>query len=179
MEDGKKILKTYKLMNRFHDPRILAATGQGAAIEGKRAWKGFWNEKLVRTCKQLFNDPEVLTVLLTGRSSLYIDLVNKILDSRNLVFDLVVLKPKKARGESNNTLTFKYAFIDDVLRLGESIDVVEVYEDRAPHRDAFERYLSSWRRVKGTDVSTTSMEEDSDGIEVQSLELAEHSEEIG
>jgi HAD domain family 1 in Swiss Army Knife RNA repair proteins len=166
---------THELMNRFHDPRILAATGQGVAVESKRAWKGYWNEKLVRTCKQLFNDPEVLTVLLTGRSTLYVDIVNKILDSRNLLFDLVVLKPKRARGELISTLTFKYAFIDDVLRLGESIDVVEVYEDRAPHRDAFERYLSNWRRIN---QSPTSVEEQ-DGITVESVALSQENEELG
>lgn len=75
----------------------------------------------------------------------------------------------------NSTLTFKYAFIDDVLRLGESIEEVEVYEDRAPHRDAFENYLKNWRRVK----ETTSDEEEEDGIKVQSVELAEESDAIG
>ena len=121
----------------------------------------------------------MLLVLLTGRSSEFIPIVNRILDSRDLKYHLVVLKPKKERGASNSTLTFKYAFIDDVLRLGESIEEVELYEDRAPHRDAFENYLKSWRRVKDTNISATSIEEDSDGIEVQSLELSERSEEIG
>lgn len=157
----------------------MSATGRGAAIEEKSAWAGFWNEKLVETSKELFKDPEVLLVLLTGRSSEFIPIVNRILDSRDLKYHLVVLKPKKERGASNSTLTFKYAFIDDVLRLGESIEEVEVYEDRAHHRDAFENYLRSWRRVKDTNISAISIEEDSDGIEIQSLELSEHSEEIG
>ena len=167
------------LICRFHDPRILSATGRGAAIEEKSAWVGFWNEKLVETSKQLFNDPEVLIVLLTGRSDDFIPIVSRILNSRDLKFHLVVLKPKKERGVSNSTLTFKYAFIDDVLRLGESIEEVEIYEDRAPHRDAFENYLKGWRRVKETDVTATSIDNENDGIEVQSLKLAEHSEEIG
>ena len=160
---------------RFHDPRILAATGRGIAIEEKRAWKGFWNEKLVQVSKESFEDDEVVTVLLTGRSTLYADIVTRILNSRGLAFDLVVLKPKRGRGVENSTLTFKYAFIDDVLRLGESIEEVEVYEDRAPHRDAFENYLKNWRRLK----ETTSDEEDQGGIKVQSVELAEENDAIG
>ena len=66
-----------------------------------------------------------------------------------------------------------------MLRLGESIEEVEIYEDRAPHRDAFENYLKSWRRVRESDLSSTSIDEEVDGIEVQSLELSERSEEIG
>jgi hypothetical protein len=161
--------------SRFHDPRILAATGRGLAIEEKRAWKGFWNEKLVQTAKESFQDPEALTVLLTGRSTAYVDLISRILKSKGLHFDLVVLKPKKERFESNSTLTFKYAFIDDVLKLGSSIDHVEVYEDRAPHRDAFEEYLKNWRRV----AETTTSEDECDGIKVQSVELAEQNDAIG
>lgn len=160
---------------RFHDPRILAATGKGLETEEGRAWKGFWNEKLVQISKQCFEDPEALTVLLTGRSTAYCDLITRILKSKCLNFDLVVLKPKKERGASNSTLTFKYAFIDDVLRLGESIDEVEVYEDRAPHRDAFEDYLKNWRRLK----ETTTEEEQSDGIKRQTLELEEQNDNIG
>lgn len=125
---------------------------------------------MVQTAKRSFEDPDVLTVLLTGRSTAYIDLITRILESKDLHFDLVVLKPKKGRGESNSTLTFKYSFIDAILHLGESIDEVDIYEDRAPHRDAFENYLKNWRRVKDT------MEED-DGIKMESVELEKDPEE--
>jgi HAD domain family 1 in Swiss Army Knife RNA repair proteins len=88
------------------------------------------------------------------------------LASRNLNFDLVVLKPKLGRGVENSTLTFKYAFIDDVLQLGESIQDVEIYEDRASHRDAFENYLKNWRRIKEGD------DEDEHIVGLESSELA-------
>ena len=130
---------------------------------------------MVQTAKESFQDPEALTVLLTGRSTAYVDLISRILKSKGLHFDLVVLKPKKERFESNSTLTFKYAFIDDILKLGSSIDHVEVYEDRAPHRDAFEEYLKNWRRV----AETTTSEDECDGIKVQSVELAEQNDAIG
>jgi hypothetical protein len=129
----------------------------------------------VETSKESFRDPEALTVLLTGRSTAYIDLIGRILKSKGLDFDLVVLKPKKERGEWNSTLNFKYAFIDNVLKLGESIEEVEVYEDRAPHRDAFEEYLKNWRRL----AEPTTNEEEYDGIKVQSVELAEQNDSIG
>jgi HAD domain family 1 in Swiss Army Knife RNA repair proteins len=173
--DGVLLSKVYLLTFRWHDPRILAATGAGVDTEEPRAWKGYWNEALVKESRQLYEDPEVLTVLLTGRSTLYVEIVNRILNSRQLKFHLVVLKPRKARGVNNNTLTFKYAFIDDILRLGKTIDTVEVYEDRAPHRDAFEDYLKKWRRIK----ETTGEEVVQDGIKTQSLELEEHSDEVG
>ena len=114
-------------------------------------------------------------VLLTGRSTAYVDIINRMLNSRDLKYHLVVLKPKLGRGVNNSTLTFKYAFIGDMLRLGESIDEVEVYEDRAPHRDAFENYLKNWRRVKETKME----EEVYDGVKMESLELVEQSEAIG
>jgi len=162
------------LIRRFHDPRILAATGHGIDIEEPRSWKGYWNESLVEESRRLSNDPEVLTVLLTGRSTLYVEVISRILASRQLTYDLVVLKPKKARGVNNNTLTFKHAFMDDVLRLGKSIVDVEVYEDRAPHRDAFDDYLKNWRRIKETETEVVQ-----DGITMQSLELEQNSEEVG
>lgn len=130
---------------------------------------------MVKSSRQDFNDPDAVTVLLTGRSTLFNDIVNRMLRSRNLHFDLVVLKPKKERGVSNSTLTFKSAFINDVLHLGESIEEVEVYEDREWHRDAFEDYLKNWRRFK----KAVTDEEEIDGIKIQSLELSQQSESIG
>lgn len=153
----------------------MAATGRGLAVEERRAWKGFWNENLIETSQRLFADPEVVTVLLTGRSTAFIETVNRMLDSRNLKFHLVVLKPKKGRGMSNSTIKFKYAFLDEMLRLGESIEEVEMYEDRPLHRDAFEDYLRNWRRIK----ATATEEETVDGIRTQSLELTENSDLIG
>ena len=31
----------------WHDPNILAATGQGIEKEEPRAWEGWWNEQIV------------------------------------------------------------------------------------------------------------------------------------
>ena len=32
----------------WHDSRILAATGEGLEKEEPKAWKGWWNEEIVR-----------------------------------------------------------------------------------------------------------------------------------
>ena len=32
----------------WHDSRILAATGEGVEKEEPKAWKGWWNEEIVR-----------------------------------------------------------------------------------------------------------------------------------
>ena len=34
----------------WHDPGILGATGQGIEKEEPSAWKGWWNESIVREC---------------------------------------------------------------------------------------------------------------------------------
>lgn len=31
----------------WHDPNLLAATGEGMEKEERRAWKGWWNEQIV------------------------------------------------------------------------------------------------------------------------------------
>jgi hypothetical protein len=35
----------------WHDATLLASTGRGLAEEEPRAWEGWWNEQIVRTCR--------------------------------------------------------------------------------------------------------------------------------
>lgn len=37
----------------WHDERILEATGEGMDKEESKAWKGWWNEDIVRATKEV------------------------------------------------------------------------------------------------------------------------------
>ena len=102
----------------WHDPRVLAATGDGLEVEEKRAWEGWWNEHIVALVKLSMEQKDALTVLLTGRSIKgFAPLIQRIVKSKGLEFDLVVLKPdilpdgKKAE----HTIAFKCAFLEELL----------------------------------------------------------------
>lgn len=102
----------------WHDPRILAATGDGLEAEEMRAWRGWWNENIVQLVELSMRQKDALTVLLTGRSDTgFAELVQRIVKSRGLVFDMVVLKPKvmPTGQQSQNTLAFKTVFLAELL----------------------------------------------------------------
>jgi len=102
----------------WRDPRILAATGEGLEVEEKRAWHGWWNEDIVQLVQLSMRQKDALTVLLTGRSVTgFADLVQRIVKSRGLVFDMVVLKPEAMTTgqQSQNTLAFKTVFLAELL----------------------------------------------------------------
>jgi len=104
----------------WHDPRILAATGKGLEIEEKRAWQGWWNENIVQLVELSMQQKDALTVLLTGRGDTgFAELVHRIVKSRGLVFDMIVLKSKimPTGQQSQNTLAFKTAFLAQLLNI--------------------------------------------------------------
>ena len=73
------------------------------------------------------------TVLLTGRSERgFSELIPRIMKSKSLVFDMIVLKPEV--GPSNerfsSTLLFKKAFLEQLLATYPKIEEVKIYEDR-------------------------------------------------
>lgn len=86
-------------------------------VEEPRAWKGFWNENVVKLVELSMRQKDALTVLLTGRSMVgFREVVERIVGSRGLRFDLVVLKPEMVNGVVvKSTLGFKTAFLEEVL----------------------------------------------------------------
>lgn len=77
---------------------------------------------------------DALTVLLTGRNEgNFAELINKMVDSRGLEFDLIGLKPEVGPAGQRlvNTMSFKQAFLDDVIFTYKNADEVRIYEDRA------------------------------------------------
>ncbi|KAI1303765.1 hypothetical protein EDD11_005304 [Mortierella claussenii] len=57
-------------------------------------WEGWWNEDLIQEIEKSNKDEECLTVLLTGRSlSIYKDQLLKMVQAKQLQFDLIAMKP--------------------------------------------------------------------------------------
>ncbi|KAH8426850.1 rRNA 2'-O-methyltransferase fibrillarin-like protein [Aspergillus melleus] len=140
----------------WHDPNLLAATGDGIEKEEPRAWEGWWNEQIVQLVKLSMEQKDALTVLLTGRSeSGFSDLIRRMVDSRKLEFDLICLKPEVGPNNArfSTTMEFKQSFLEDLVLTYEQADEIRVYEDRVKHvkhfRDFFEHQN---RRFQG--VST-------------------------
>ncbi|ETN41226.1 uncharacterized protein HMPREF1541_03161 [Cyphellophora europaea CBS 101466] len=147
-------LQTYEAMaygGWWHDSSILMATGQGIEKEEPRAWEGSWNETVVDLVRCSVETKDALTVLLTGRGETnYADLINRILTSKELDFDLVALKPEV--GPSGvyfeSTMAFKQAFLQDLVLTYKHAEEIRIYEDRPRHvkgfRDYFEKLNKSF-----------------------------------
>jgi hypothetical protein len=102
----------------WHDSRVLAATGGGLEIEERRAWEGWWNEHIVALVKLSMQQKDALTVLLTGRSKRgFAPLILRVVKSKGLEFDLVVLKPDilPDGNKAEHTIGFKCAFLEELL----------------------------------------------------------------
>ena len=144
------LLATQEAFNNggwWHDNRILAATGDGFDKEQPRAWKGWWNEKIVELVQLSMKQPDAMCILLTGRSEKgFADLVKKIVASKGLVFDMVCLKPQV--GPTNqrfpNTMDFKKQFLTALVETYAQATEIRIYEDRPRHTEAFRRFLEEY-----------------------------------
>ncbi|KAL7268683.1 hypothetical protein RUND412_008681 [Rhizina undulata] len=131
----------------WHDPRILAATGDGADVEEPRAWKGWWNEQIVSLVELSMLQKDALTVLLTGRSVRgFSPLIQRMVASRKLEFDIIALKPEAGpNGETiRSTLDYKCMFLEDLIKTYTSAEEIRVYEDRPKHAKSFEDFFEGY-----------------------------------
>ncbi|KAJ9655645.1 hypothetical protein H2198_005543 [Neophaeococcomyces mojaviensis] len=128
----------------WHNPDILASTGDGLEAEEPRAWKGWWNEVVVSLAETSIKEEDTLTVLLTGRGETnFANLINRIADARHLDFDLVVLKPEVGPQQQQfvSTMEFKQAFLKDLVFTYRFADNIRIYEDRVKHVKGFRDYM--------------------------------------
>ncbi|KAI1468361.1 uncharacterized protein F4812DRAFT_458797 [Daldinia caldariorum] len=131
----------------WHDSRILAATGEGVEQEEKRAWNGWWNEKIVELVRLSMKQDDALCVLLTGRSEHgFSQLIKRIVASRGLEFDLIGLKPSVGPNNERfpSTMVFKQAFLRAVLGTYKTASEIRVYEDRPKHVAGFRDFLADY-----------------------------------
>lgn len=76
---------------------------------------------------------DAVTVLLTGRGEAnFADIVTRIVNSRKLEFDLVCLKPDVGPNGQQfiTTMSFKQAFLHELIMTYKSADEIRIYEDR-------------------------------------------------
>jgi hypothetical protein len=131
----------------------------------KTAWEGFWNEKIVKKARECIEDPNTMTVVLTGRRyHPFHLLVPDMLEAKQLQFDLIGLRPDPEHVSDNHwkvrngldsltynlassifssTMHFKTCFILNILHNVPSIKNVVMWDDRLPHVKRFREYLSA------------------------------------
>lgn len=122
-----------------------------------KQWKGFWNEDIVSQVKLSMSNPTHLTVLLTGRRyHPFHSLIESILASKGLHFDILGLRPDPDQVQPQNqfmfnfepnvfssTMEFKTCFLVHLLEVVPSLNNVVMWDDRASHRVAFQKYLDT------------------------------------
>jgi len=140
----------------WHDPRILAATGRGVEKEEKRAYQGFWNERVLELVQLSINQKDALTILLTGRGEQrFADLIKRICKSRNIDFDMIVLKPVVTPTSQHftSTMHFKQLFLENLMETYCHAEEIRIYEDRPKHvrgfRDFLRDYISRQHGIGG------------------------------
>ncbi|KAI1204216.1 uncharacterized protein F4807DRAFT_454814 [Annulohypoxylon truncatum] len=133
----------------WHDSRILSATGEGVEQEEKRAWNGWWNEKIVQLVQLSMEQDDALTVLLTGRSEKgFSQLIKRIVASKGLQFDMIGLKPAIGpnRERFQSTMEFKQIFLRAVLGTYASAKEMRIYEDRPKHVGGFRDFFADYNK---------------------------------
>lgn len=134
----------------WHNPDILASTGEGIEKEEPRAWQGWWNETVVSLVETSLQEKDTLTVLLTGRGETnFAELVNKIANARKLDFDMVVLKPEVGPNQQQfmSTMDFKQAFLRDLVLTYRIADNIRIYEDRVKHVKGFRDFMEKFNKA--------------------------------
>ncbi|KAI7906474.1 uncharacterized protein BX663DRAFT_529208 [Cokeromyces recurvatus] len=132
-----------------------------------KAWKGFWNEPIVKEAKRCINDPNTMTVVLTGRRyHPFHLLIPTMLNSKGLQFDLIGLRPDPEQVSDNHwevkngqqqltynltssvfksTMHFKTCFILNLIHNVPSVRQVTMWDDRTYHVNRFKQYLNTLR----------------------------------
>ncbi|KAI7870925.1 hypothetical protein BDF14DRAFT_1766290 [Spinellus fusiger] len=132
-------------------------------------WHGFWNEDIVEQVRRSMKDPLTMTVLLTGRRhNPFYSILCSILSSKGLWFDIIGLRPDPVTASTpistslgashqliyhqeasvfSSTMTFKYAFLNNVLDNVPSISRVEMWDDRSKHVKQFGIFLHQLQKT--------------------------------
>ncbi|KAM5352085.1 hypothetical protein ACJ41O_004808 [Fusarium nematophilum] len=133
----------------WHDSRILAATGEGIDTEEKRAWDGWWNDKVVDLVRLSIKQKDALCVLLTGRSERgFGELIRRMVTAKGLEFDMIGLKPQVSPSNQRfqSTMHFKQLFLEALMETYKQAEDIRVYEDRPKHTKGFRDFFAEYNR---------------------------------
>ncbi|KAF9350822.1 hypothetical protein BGX26_011040 [Mortierella sp. AD094] len=151
----------------WHNPATLDL---GLEAEAS-TWDGWWNEDLVAEITKSSNNPECLTVLLTGRcGQVYNDQLIRMVQAKGLNFDIVATKPTTAvwidpkhttsnasqsKPQANHgcylkihTFSFKHDFLYNILLEYPSILYMKVWDDRIGQIAKFQEAGKGWLEKK-------------------------------
>jgi hypothetical protein len=128
------------------------------SLEVDGPWDEYWNEDVLQEVRKSCADPTHLTVLLTGRRyHPFHTLIEAILASKGLIFDVIGLRPDPETDEPDHptglrfnfepnvfatTMEFKASFIVNILSSVPSLQQVMMWDDRPSHICVFETYLA-------------------------------------
>jgi hypothetical protein len=109
-------------------------------LDDKYIQTSHFNESVVAEIRAATEDPDTVTVLLTGRTTAYEAQVKRILDSMNLTFDHYGFKPI-AKNQKIYTMNFKQEFIRELVSMYGDVVSIEMWDDRRKHVDRFNDFL--------------------------------------
>ncbi|KAF2174775.1 hypothetical protein K469DRAFT_613332 [Zopfia rhizophila CBS 207.26] len=133
----------------WHDSSILASTGEGVEKEEPRAWRGWWNEQVVTLVELSMQQKDALSVVLTGRSEHgFAELINRIVKSKKLEFDMICLKPAVGPGgqKFNSTMGFKQELLKEIVYTYKDAEEIRIYEDRVRHTKGFREFFFQFNK---------------------------------
>lgn len=81
---------------------------------------------------------DALTILLTGRAEHnFVQVVMKIVTSKQLVFDMICLKPQAGPNNQrfSSTMKYKQALLADLIHTYKDASEIRIYEDRPKQSD--------------------------------------------
>lgn len=133
----------------WQDVRFLQATGNGWEKETETAWKGWWNEDIVKLVQDSMSDPSVLTILLTGRKRHFATMIQQMCTAKGLVFDAYILRS----GSFADTLAFKINFLTETLEYFKHATKIDIYEDRVWHYGEFKQFLKEYKQAMRNDLN--------------------------
>ncbi|ORZ15949.1 hypothetical protein BCR42DRAFT_416197 [Absidia repens] len=141
------------------------------AYSSDTAWHGWWNEDVVMEARRAIEDPETLTVLLTGRRAHpFGHRIKHMLSTKNLAFDILGLRPDpflpatktSAYGDTdesldNNdglnfneipdtfstTMDFKSSFILHLKTMLPSLQQIVVWDDRPSQIPVLQEFVAT------------------------------------
>ncbi|KYR03137.1 OB fold-containing protein [Tieghemostelium lacteum] len=97
------------------------------------------------------NNDNHITCLLTGRTTIYNKIIDRILESVELKFNHIGLKPVTTEENANQTtFDFKKSFINNIFhnQYTGQIRSITVYEDRIKHVELFRSFLQTFQGIE-------------------------------
>ncbi|KAI9029815.1 hypothetical protein CLU79DRAFT_884701 [Phycomyces nitens] len=138
----------------------------------RTAWEGFWNENVVENARRAIADPLTMAVVLTGRRyHPFHKVVMPMLQSKDLQFDLIGLRPDPIMPDTDpivtpwnegiifnyqpsvftSTMSFKLAFLRNILERVPSIRLITMLDDRSAHVKKFSAFMDQLKNERSID----------------------------